>query len=66
MKIETRIPADFNEWITSANHTGTVTITKYDVPNKIVSGTFQFTLVNLNDASRTMSVTDGRFDIKMP
>ncbi|MEO7923475.1 MAG: DUF6252 family protein [Chitinophagaceae bacterium] len=60
----TLTPVD--EWITSATHTGTVIITKFDVPNKIVSGTFQFTLVDIYNPSRTLTVTDGRFDIKMP
>lgn len=60
----TMTPQD--EWITSANATGSVTITKYDVQNKILSGTFQFNLVDYYDATKTMSVTDGRFDIKMP
>ncbi len=54
------------EWITSSIYTGSVTITKLDIPNKIVSGTFQFNLVNIYNAAQTLSVTEGRFDIKIP
>ena len=60
----TLTPVD--EWITSATQTGTVTITKLDIPNHIVSGTFQFNLVNIYDPARTLSVTEGRFDIRLP
>lgn len=60
----TLTPVD--EWITSSQQTGSVTITKFDIPNHIVSGTFQFNLVNLYDPSKTMTVTDGRFDIRIP
>ena len=36
-----------------------LTIEKFDVNERIVSGTFEFTLVNEND---TLKITDGRFD----
>lgn len=53
-----------DEWITSAAQTGTVVITRLDTSAQIVSGTFQFNAQNLLNASQTISVTDGRFDLK--
>ena len=54
-----------NEWQTSASYTGTVTITKLDAVNDIISGTFQFNAINLYNNPAPISVTEGRFDIKM-
>ena len=53
-----------DEWITSATQTGWVTITKLDTTARIVSGTFQFNAANLVNAAQTISVMEGRFDIK--
>ncbi len=53
------------EWITTADYTGSVTITKLDVVNLIVSGTFQFDALSSATPSNIMSVTEGRFDIKI-
>ncbi len=55
----------YNEWLTSAAYTGSVTITRLDTINKIVSGTFQFNAINIYHDPQPLSVTDGRFDIKM-
>ena len=55
-----------DEWITSSQQTGSVTVTKLDIPNHIVSGTFQFNLVNMDFPAQTLSVTEGRFDIRIP
>lgn len=52
-----------NEYITSASHTGKVEVTRYDVANKIISGTFEFTAADQDDASQTVTVTEGRFDV---
>ena len=52
-----------NEWITSATSTGSVTITRVDPVNLIVSGTFQCTLTAAN--GETITVTDGRFDVQL-
>jgi hypothetical protein len=52
-----------NEWITSAQYTGSVTITKYDMVNKILSGSFQFTAGSTDNTANPISVTEGRFDI---
>ncbi len=54
-----------NEWITSSTNTGSVTITKLDVVNNIVSGTFQFNALNIYNAPQPISVIEGRFDIKL-
>ena len=50
---------------TDSVHTGQVTITKYDIPNKIASGTFYFTAQNKENDS-VVHVTDGRFDVILP
>lgn len=44
---------------------GEVKITKLDLVNRIVSGTFWFEAINLNDPNDKVSVTDGRFDLKI-
>lgn len=54
-----------NEWMTSDQYTGTVTITRFDTANLIVSGTFEFHAINLYNAPQPISVTDGRFDVKI-
>jgi hypothetical protein len=53
-----------DDWITSASQTGSLTLTRYDTTARIVSGTFQFNAENVMNASQTISVTEGRFDIK--
>jgi hypothetical protein len=53
-----------NEWMTSAEYTGTVNITRIDTVNLIISGTFEFRAINLYNAPQPMTVTDGRFDVK--
>ena len=52
-----------NEWITSNQYTGSVTITKLDTINRFVSGTFQFNVINLYNTPTPISVTEGRFDV---
>ncbi|HPG10126.1 MAG TPA: DUF6252 family protein [Chitinophagaceae bacterium] len=54
-----------NEWLTSSASTGSVTISKVDTVNWIVSGTFQFDMLNIYNAPQPLSVTEGRFDIKV-
>jgi hypothetical protein len=54
-----------NEWMTNAQYPGTVTITRLDVANKVVSGTFAFKAINPDYEPEPLSVTDGRFDIKL-
>lgn len=49
---------------TSKLNTGTVTVTKIDLTNKIISGTFEFTAEDESNTNNIIKVTDGRFDIK--
>lgn len=53
-----------DEWQTSSVHTGSVTITKWDKVNHILAGTFEFKAGSLQNAGQSISVTDGRFDVK--
>lgn len=45
-------------YMTDATRTGTATVTKYDLKNGLVSGTFAFTAAA---GSATVTVTDGQF-----
>ncbi len=54
-----------DEWLTSADYTGMVTISKLDVANKIVAGTFRFNALSTYNTPHSISVTEGRFDIKL-
>lgn len=62
--VERRITPE-NEWLTNAQYPGKVTITKLDVANKIVAGTFEFKAINTGSELKPLTVTDGRFDIKL-
>ncbi len=53
-----------DEWITSSVATGQVVVTKIDIPARIISGTFQFT-ANARFGSAPVTVTEGRFDVKI-
>jgi len=53
-----------NEWITSADYTGSVTITKIDTVSHFVSGRFSFNAINLYNSPKPLAVTEGRFDIR--
>ncbi|MGH2553990.1 MAG: DUF6252 family protein [Chitinophagaceae bacterium] len=53
-----------NEWLTSSIYTGRVTITRIDDVSRIVSGTFEFNAGSIYD-SDVLSVTEGRFDVKI-
>jgi len=54
-----------NEWLTGSTATGFVNITRIDPVNKIVSGTFQFDMLNMYNSPQPLSVTEGRFDLKI-
>jgi hypothetical protein len=54
-----------NEWITSPKYTGTVTITKLDLTNHIASGSFEFTAGSIDSSATPITVTEGRFDVKL-
>jgi hypothetical protein len=53
-----------DEWITGSAATGQVVVTKIDIPGRTISGTFQFT-ANARYGSAPITVTDGRFDMKI-
>ena len=54
-----------NEWITEPQHTGSVTITRLDLASRIVSGTFEFSAGSMDNSTSAITVTDGRFDVKL-
>ncbi len=51
-------------WYCSIENSGTLTITRYDYENKIVSGTFNCTAINRDNPTDSIEITQGRFDIK--
>jgi hypothetical protein len=53
-----------DEWITSADATGEAVVTRFDTINHILSGSFRFT-ANARYGSAPITVTDGRFDLKI-
>ena len=53
-----------NEWVTSAAYTGSVTISRIDQTNRIVSGTFEFNMINVYNSQQPLSVNEGRFDLR--
>lgn len=54
-----------NEWITSTQYTGSATITKFDLTNNVIAGTFQFTAGSMDGSASPINVTEGRFDVKI-
>ena len=52
------------EYVSTNTYTGSITVVWADTPNKILSGTFEFTAVNRTNPSQTIRVTNGRFDTK--
>ncbi len=51
-----------SQFMTNPGHTGSVTITRADTVNKIVSGTFEFSGYD-PQTKQTISITEGRFDV---
>jgi len=49
-------------YITDSFHPGKIHFTRIDTLNRIVSGTFEFKAIDKN-TGKTISVTDGRFDV---
>ena len=49
----------------SSPNSGTITITRFDYPNHVISGTFSATLYNQTNTTEVIQVTDGRFDLKI-
>ncbi len=52
------------KWYCSIENAGTIIITKYDLENRIVSGTFSCTVQNQDNSDDQIEITDGRFDIR--
>jgi len=50
-----------NQYYTSSKDPGTITITKLDELNQIISGAFHFNVITTTND--TLRITDGRFDI---
>jgi hypothetical protein len=53
-------------WVTTNTETGTVNITRLDVPNKTVAGTFSFRCRNTNATPEIRNITNGRFEARWP
>ncbi len=51
-------------YVTTNVYTGRVNVTKADTLTGLVAGTFEFTAVNRRDPSKTLRVTEGRFDVE--
>lgn len=51
-----------NATFTSQNSSGTLTITKLDLTNQIISGTFSFDIIDFEGNLR--QIRDGRFDMQ--
>ncbi len=54
-----------NEWITNNQYVGKVEVTRLDTVNNIISGIFEFNAINLYNTPQPITITDGRFDIKI-
>jgi hypothetical protein len=54
-----------NEWITSEQFTGNVTVTKFDQTKNIIAGTFEFTAGSIDGTADPVTITEGRFDVKI-
>jgi hypothetical protein len=54
-----------NDWITGPQHTGTVNVTRLDTLNHIISGTFEFSAKSTDNTADPITVTEGRFDVKI-
>ena len=51
-----------NKYYCSIENTGVLKITRFDLPNRIVSGTFSCSAVNKDDSNDFIEITQGRFD----
>ena len=52
------------EWITTSQYTGSVEVTKFNLSERIISGTFSFRAVSTDNSAAPLEVTEGRFDVK--
>lgn len=53
------------EYITSAQNTGRVEVTRIDTDANIISGTFEFRAADKTDPTQVVTITEGRFDVKI-
>ena len=58
--------ANAQGWVTTNTEAGTVNITRLDVPNKTVAGTFSFRCSNPNATPAIRNITNGRFEARWP
>ena len=56
--------AQIFKWYCSIENAGTLRITRYDLDNRILSGTFSCTMQNRDHPNERIEITQGRFDIK--
>jgi len=56
--------SEINRHITNYTHSGSVTITKFDTANKIISGKFTFDAESEYDPKSIVHITNGWFDVK--
>lgn len=54
-----------NEWMTNATYPGSITISRIDTAAGVVSGTFAFNAACIDSSAGPITVTEGRFDIKL-
>jgi hypothetical protein len=56
------VEASQEVYVTDARHTGQVVLTMANVRKGLSAGTFGFTAVSTRDSTRTITITNGRFD----
>jgi hypothetical protein len=54
-----------NDWITGPQYTGSVTITRFDTVQHVISGTFAFTAATTDSSAAPITVSEGRFDVSI-
>ncbi|RYY07243.1 MAG: hypothetical protein EOP43_03840 [Sphingobacteriaceae bacterium] len=54
---------DEKDYNTKTSDVGEIVVTRFDLTNRIISGTFWFNAQNIKDPNDKVSVTDGRFDL---
>ena len=52
------------KWYCSIENAGTLTIDRYDLNNRIISGTFSCTIQNKDNPNEQIEITDARFYMK--
>ena len=57
-------PSGGFKWYGTTDNSGTLVITRFDLSNRIISGTFSGILKERN-GEETVTITDGRFDINL-